>query len=134
MSGKQGGPRGVLRDSATLNRAQLHFGCRRDMMVFFKLMTFFPHRPCVSPLRPFRAVGGELLNSRKSRKVSSRSASEASLSHTMLCRLVVLLALSGADALQLGAAASRRSFLTKVKLPKEFWLHRIASGFARVDT
>jgi hypothetical protein len=52
----------------------------------------------------------------------------------MLCRLVVLLALSGADALQLGAAASRRSFLTKVKLPKEFWLHRIASGFARVVT
>jgi len=52
----------------------------------------------------------------------------------MLCRLVVLLALSGADALQLGAPASRRSFLTKVKLPKDFWLHRIASGFARVVT
>ena len=31
----------------------------------------------------------------------------------MLCRLVVLLALSGADALKLGAAASRRSFITK---------------------
>ena len=32
----------------------------------------------------------------------------------MLCRLVVVLALSGADALNLGAAASRRSFITKV--------------------
>merc|ERR1719148_160750 len=32
---------------------------------------------------------------------------------TMLCRLVVVLALSGADALNLGAAASRRSFITK---------------------
>jgi hypothetical protein len=31
----------------------------------------------------------------------------------MLCRLVVVLALSGADALNLGAAASRRSFITK---------------------
>jgi len=46
----------------------------------------------------------------------------------MLCRLVVLLALSGADALKLGAAASRRSFITKVKLPKDFWL-RIRIGF-----
>ena len=74
-----------------------------------------------------------LSNSRKSRLVSIRLRSVA-LTRTMLCRLVVLLALSGADALQLGAAASRRSFLTKVKLPKEFWLHRIASGFARVVT
>ena len=31
----------------------------------------------------------------------------------MLCRLVVVLALSGADALNLGAAASRRSFIAK---------------------
>ena len=34
----------------------------------------------------------------------------------MLCRLVVVLALSGADALNLGAAASRRSFITKAWL------------------
>ena len=38
----------------------------------------------------------------------------SSLAQTMLCRLVVVLALSGADALNLGAAASRRSFITKV--------------------
>ena len=79
---------------------------------------------CGDPV--FSSLPAATLRKEKSRNVGSSRDSRSldpTPQDTMLCRLVVLLALSGADALKLGAAASRRSFITKVKLPKEFRLH-----------
>ena len=87
-------------------------------------------RPLFSPALP---VFQEFTKGASSQKL----VAPRPLAQTMLCRLVVVLALSGADALNLGAAASRRSFIAKVTLraarTTELWLLvGIAPGFAAV--